>query len=105
MAIATSAEVMRARQHYIDSVRMKVGAVAGFAYTLPGSPTRTRLMHAPFGEVAEEMASAYAPVADLETCAARTPFGFARFWGRIKAAPLLDLPMLLDACEDDLSPQ
>lgn len=104
MAIKPTDEVMRARQHYLDTVRMKVGAFAGFVYTLPDSPTRTRLMHTPIEDIDGNLWRAYAPVADLAKTAERTPYGYARFWGRIKRAPLLDLPHTLDFCEADLLP-
>lgn len=102
MAIRMTPRIAQDRQSYIDVARMKVGALAGFAFSLPGtSNTRRDLLHRPLDAVAERVGHACAPLKELVEHASRTPYGYARFWGRIKATPLLDLPMLLDALEDD----
>lgn len=97
--------IEKTRAEWLEKSRQAVAELAKVAYGLPESPTRSKLMHATMYELQNDRGDFDSKAAGaVWHCAQFTPYGFARYGGRLKAARLVEMPYVLDQCDNDWEP-
>lgn len=90
------------RTRWLVEARRLTSEAAADAYGWHEPAARAALLRLPLADLEDdEDWSMATSVKDLLAHARRTPYGFARYGGRLLRACLLDLPAAIDACQDD----
>lgn len=91
----------KARREWLEEARRLLGLWAGDVFAWPHAHDRARWSAPPQVQADDAVYAEHERVTPILKLADATPYGFARYGGRIKRASLLDLPAVLDGLEED----